>query len=142
MKALLPMRRSAPVLLLAVLLLAGCGDPPPRPEAKGQEARAAMDLAAAHYWSCVKAGAEAMPLTDETQAGPAASAIIKGCADTRRLLVDRVYDVRRIGHDQEAEAISREVADQSVKAIEGELRERAVVVIVQRQVAAQSKPQG
>ena len=142
MKARLRMLRSASASLAAVLLLAGCGDAPPRPQAAGQEARAAMDLAAADYWNCVKAAAEALPITDETQAGPAATGILKGCGNDRKLLVDRVYDVRRIGHDKETEAISREVADQSVKAIEGELRERAVVIVVQRQVAAQPKPQG
>ena len=136
------MLRSAPAALLLVLALAGCGEPAPRPHAKGPEARAAMDLAAADYWNCVKAGAEALPLTDDTQAGPAASAIVKGCANARQLLVDRVYDVRRIGYDKEAEALSHEVADQSVKAIEGELRERAVVILVQRQVAAQPGGQG
>jgi hypothetical protein len=122
------------------LVLAACGNPPPRADVPGQDARAAMDKAAAVYAECVDSAANSIDMTQfksgDMQAGTAASQIIKGCADARTALIAKVYDVRRIGYPKEEERVSQSVAEQSVDAIEGELRERAVVAIVSRQVGS------
>ena len=122
------------------LVLAACGNPPPRADVPGQDARAAMDKAAAVYAECVDSAANSIDMTQfksgDMQAGTAASQIIKGCADARTALIAKVYDVRRIGYPKEEPRVSQSVAEQSVDAIEGELRERAVVAIVSRQVGS------
>jgi hypothetical protein len=99
-----------------------------------------MDKAAAVYAECVDSAATSIDLAQfksgDLQAGTAASQIIKGCVDARTALIAKVYDVRRIGYPKEEARVSQSVAEQSVDAIEGELRERAVVAIVSRQVGS------
>ena len=131
--------KSATLLAVAlVVALAGCGNPPKREEPQGQQARAAMDKATADYADCVDKAANSIDLAQfksgDMQAGTAASQIIKGCAAVRTALIAKVYDVRRIGYPKEEPRVSQSVAEQSVDAIEGELRERAVIAIVSRQV--------
>jgi len=122
------------------LALAGCGNPPPRVDVPGQAARAAMDKAAAVYAECVDKAANALDLaplkSGDLQAVPAATQIIKGCADARAALIAKVYDVRRIGYPKEDPAVSQSVAEQSVDVVNGDLRERAVTAIISRQVGA------
>jgi hypothetical protein len=124
--------------------LAACGNPPPRADVPGQDARAAMDKAAAVYAECVDTAANSIDLAQfksgDLQAGPAATAIIKGCADARTALIAKVLDVRRIGYPKEDPATSQSVAEQSVDAVELELRERAVLAIVSRQVGTPAAP--
>ncbi|MGL4542805.1 MAG: hypothetical protein ACRCUI_09880 [Polymorphobacter sp.] len=126
------------------LTLASCGNPPPRADVPGQDARAAMDKAAADYAGCVEAAANTIDIAQmrsgDVQAGTAATRIIKGCAEARTALIAKVLDVRRIGYAKEDPATSQSVAEQSVDAIEGELRERAVVAIVSRQVGNAATP--
>jgi len=125
-------------LLALTLALAACGKPPPRAEPEGQLARDAMDKAAAAYNDCVVNAAKAIDIaplqSGDVQAGTAADSIIKGCVAERKALIAKVYDVRRIGHPSDPTTVSQSVAEQSVDAIEGELRERAVTTIVSRQV--------
>ena len=127
-------------ILALTLALAACGNPPPRPEPAGQQARDAMDKAAADYDTCVRNAAEAIDIapmkSGDLQAGTAATALIKGCVAERVALIAKVLDVRRIGYPKEIPSVSQSVAEQSVDAIEGELRERAVTTIVSRQVDA------
>ena len=134
------MKRKLLGAVALTLALAACGKPPPRADVPGQDARAAMDKAAAVYAECVDSAANSIDMTQfksgDMQAGTAASQIIKGCADARTALIAKVYDVRRIGYPKEEERVSQSVAEQSVDAIEGELRERAVVAIVSRQVGS------
>ena len=122
------------------IALAGCGKPAPRVEPEGQLARAAMDKATADYDACVAQAANSIDLAQfksgDLQAGTAASQIIKGCAAARTALIAKVYDVRRIGYPKEEPRVSQSVAEQSVDAIEGELRDRAVIAIVSRQVGS------
>lgn len=122
------------------LALAACGNPPPRADVPGQDARAAMDKAAADYAECVDKAANALDIaplkSGDLQAGPAATQIIKSCADARAALITKVYDVRRIGYPKEDPAVSQSVAEQSVDVVNGDLRERAVLAIVSRQVGS------
>lgn len=131
------MANTLPILALT-LALAACGNPPTRAQPQGQLARDAMDKAAAAYNDCVVRAADVIDIAQmqsgDLQAGTAADTIIKGCVAERKALIAKVYDVRRIGHPSDLPAVSQSVAEQSVDAIEGELRERAVTTIVSRQV--------
>ena len=99
-----------------------------------------MDKSAADYAACIDKGAAALDLAPlragDVQAGTVATGLLKACADSRAALVGKVYAVRREGYPKEAEYTSHSVAEQSVAAVEGELRERAVTAIVSRQVDA------
>lgn len=126
--------------LALAIALAGCGDPPPRAPVVGQQARIIMDAAAAKYLACVDAEAAAVPLaklrSGDLQAGGEADAIIKRCGEARTALIAKVYDFRRIGHPSEVLSTSHSVAQQSVDAVEIDLRERAVLSMVSRNVGA------
>jgi hypothetical protein len=121
--------------ILLLLALAACGSPPPREPVAGQEARKAMDAASVAYADCVNAAATAA-IPQDVLPGTAAIAAVKGCQDARATLVKRVDDFHRIGSPTEPANVSEAVADQSVTAIEGELRNRAVTTIVSGRLAS------
>jgi hypothetical protein len=121
--------------LLLLLALAACGSPPPRAPVAGQEARKAMDAASTAYADCVNAAALAA-VPQDVLPGTAAIAAVKGCSAERAALVARVGDFHKLGAPNEPANVSAAVADQSVSAIEGELRNRAVTTIVSGRLAS------
>jgi hypothetical protein len=115
--------------LFLALLLVSCGNPPPRAPAAGQEARKAMDAASTAYAECVN-GAALAAVPKDVLPGTAAIDAVKSCKETRATLVARVAAFHKLGAPNEAPNVTAAVADQSVIAIEGELRNRAVTSIV------------
>lgn len=127
------MKPAVALLLFAPLLLAACGDTtPPKPrESEGQRARAAVDAATQTYGNCVLAAAEQVPIAGDPP-GTVAGRALKACPAERAALVRQVGAFHRIGNPSKSGEYSDAVADASVKALEGALRERAVIAVVGR----------
>jgi hypothetical protein len=94
-----------------------------------------MDAASTAYADCVNAAATAA-IPQDVLPGTAAIAAVKGCTDARAALVARVLEFHKLGAPNEPANVSEAVADQSVTAIEGELRNRAVTTIVSGRLAS------
>ncbi|MGI4877178.1 MAG: hypothetical protein ACRYG4_06800 [Janthinobacterium lividum] len=132
------MIRRLALLLLPVLALAACGDPPKRAPAAGQTARATVDAAMTAYAMCVYGGAKTLA-TPTGLPADIVNAAIRQCAPKRTDLVAKVRAFHRIGSPTEAAAYSDAVAEQSVAAMEGDLRSEATVNAVSRQLEQEKK---
>lgn len=121
------------MVAVTALTLAACGDPPARPPAVGQQARAAVDTATVAYSDCVTAAVKRRALPT-AQASDAADAAFNDCAPVRATLVAKVLAFRRIGMPSEPMASAQSVAEASVAAVETDLRSDAVTTAITTQV--------
>ncbi|MGI4881177.1 MAG: hypothetical protein ACRYG4_27260 [Janthinobacterium lividum] len=117
------------LVLIALVTLAACSSPGPRAPADGQVARARVDAATADYATCLDTTVKRLA-TPTTQAADAADAAFKECAPVRNKLVAEVSKFRRIGAPKESADYNAAVAEQSVSAIETDLRSQTVVTAV------------
>lgn len=124
-------------ILLLALALAACDAPPPKPT-EGAAQKAQMDTATTAYANCITEGAKAIPVAGEA-AGTLGNRVVKACKDLRQTLMADVIAFHQIGHPKFTIDQSKAVAEASVATIEDELRQQAVVTIVQRQLAAPQK---
>jgi hypothetical protein len=124
------MARSLPFLLLPVLISA-C-DAPPRTDTKGQALRREVDALTKAYADCVAQAAATRPL-DARPAGSQAMAVMKDCKPARTTLKAKVAVFHKHGHPAESDDVAEVVAEASVRSIEAQLRESAVVTIIRRQ---------
>ncbi|WP_439532672.1 hypothetical protein [Polymorphobacter sp.] len=118
----------------AGLLLASCGDATvqQRPETEGSAARTEMDAATKVYAECVSSQAETMPVADEA-AGTLALNAMAVCKGSRDVLVEKVAAFNAIGYPERTPQQLDTVAEASVKLLDDEARQAAVVTIVRRQ---------
>lgn len=119
-------------LILSVLALAACGAPEPRVDTEGQAARGDMNAATAAFADCIEAQANSLDVAGEP-AGSLAIAAVKACGAEREALVARVAAFNAIGYPSRTPPQLRVVAEASVKILEDEARNAAVVTIVKRQ---------
>jgi hypothetical protein len=126
-----------PKALVLLLAVAACDAPPPKPS-EGAAQKAQMDKATTVYANCIAEGAKAIPVEGEA-AGTLGNRVVKGCKDLRQTLMADVIAFHQIGHPKFTIDQSKAVAEASVATIEDELRQQAVVTIVQRQMAASEK---
>jgi putative hemolysin len=124
--------------LLLVLALAACSPSAPPKPSEGAAQKAQMDKATTVYANCIAEGAKAIPVEGEA-AGTLGNRVVKGCKDLRQTLMADVIAFHQIGHPKFTIDQSKAVAEASVATIEDELRQQAVVTIVQRQMAASEK---
>jgi len=126
--------RNLAVLGSVALLLAACGEPKiqERPETEGGAIRAAMEEATKAYAECVSGQAETMALTEDP-AGTLAINATKACAEPRAALVETVAAFNKFGYPSRTETQVNAVAEASVKILEDEARQAAVVTIIKRQ---------
>ncbi len=125
----------------ALLALAACEAPAPRIDSVGEAARTAMDAASKAYAGCIDSGASTMPVADEAAGGIAIRATA-ACKPQRAALVDAVAAFNKIGFPSRAQNQIDAVAEASVKVLEDEARNAAVITIVKRQTeipAAETK---
>lgn len=114
--------------------LAACSSPAPRTDTQGEAARALVDAATKLYGECVSGHAEALPVGGEA-AGSIALQILESCKASRTDLVAKVAGFHKIGNPRESDAMAQAVAEASVKYIDDEARQAAVVTIIKRQAA-------
>lgn len=127
------------ITLTAFLALAACDAPPSRPPADGQVARAKVDAATADYAACVDAAVKRLA-TPTTQAADASDAAFKECAPVRAKLVAEVSKFRRLGAPKESADYNGAVAEQSVSAIETDLRSQTIVTAVSTKLDQEKAP--
>ncbi len=125
-------------VLLFALALAACSPPAPPKPSEGAAQKAQMDKATTAYANCIADGAKAIPVEGEA-AGTLGNRVVKGCKELRSTLMADVIAFHQIGHPKFTIDQSKAVAEASVATIEDELRQQAVVTIVQRQLAAPQK---
>jgi hypothetical protein len=118
----------------AVLALAACDAPAPRVDSQGEAARAAMDAATAAFAACIEAQANSIDVAGEP-AGSLAIVAVKACGTEREALVTKVAEFNAIGYPSRTPLQVQAVAEASVKILEDEARNAAVVTIVKRQGA-------
>ena len=130
------MMRNIAVLGGVALLVAACGEPKiqEREETEGGAIRAEMDAATRDFAACISGQTETMALTDEP-AGTLAINAVKACADSRAALVDKAAAFNKFGYPSRTDAQVKAVAEASVKILEDEARQAAVVSIIKRQNA-------
>lgn len=129
------------LFVLAVpMLMASCGEAPPRAPAAGPEARKAVDTATEAYADCIENGARnAAP---GGVPGTIVEAAVKACAPARDALADKVMAFHKIGHPKFTLDQLRAVADASIEQVEPEMKADAVVAYVARtEGAANQKAQ-
>jgi putative hemolysin len=124
--------------VLLALALAACSPPAPPKPSEGVAQKAQMDEATTAYANCIIEGAKVIPVEGEA-AGTLGNRVVKGCKDLRQTLMADVIAFHQIGHPKFTIDQSKAVAEASVATIEDELRQQAVVTIVQRQLAAPQK---
>ena len=117
------------LVLVALVSLAGCNATAPRPPADGQVARAKVDAATAAYASCLDTTVKRLAIPT-TQAADASDAAFKECAPVRAKLVAEVSKFRRLGYPKETANYNAAVAEQSVLAVETDLRSQTIVTAV------------
>ena len=127
------------IVLIACLALAACDAPPPRAPVGGQVERAKVDAATAVYAACVDAAVKRLA-TPLVQAADASDAAFKECFPVRAKLVAEVSRFRRIGTPKESADWNAAVAEQSVSAIETDLRSEAVVTAVSTKLDQEKAP--
>lgn len=117
------------LVLIGLLALAACDAPAARAPADGQVARAKVDAATEAYSTCLDTTVKRLA-TPTTQAADAADAAFKECAPVRAKLVAEVGTFRRLGYPKETANYNAAVAEQSVLAVETDLRSQTVVTAV------------
>lgn len=130
--------------IAALLVLAACDAPVPRVDSAGEAARAAMDAATKAYAGCIDTGAKTMPVTTEAAGGLAIRATA-ACKPQRAALVEKVAAFNRIGYPNRTPNQLDTVAEASVRLLENEARNAAVITIVKRQTetpAAEPRTKG
>jgi putative hemolysin len=125
-------------VLLLVLVLAACSPPAPPKPSEGAAQKAQMDKATTAYANCITEGAKTIPVVGEA-AGTLGNRVVLACKDLRQTLMADVIAFHQIGHPKFTIDQSKAVAEASVATIEDELRQQAVVTIVQRQLADPQK---
>jgi hypothetical protein len=120
---------------LVPLALAACGDPPPRPPVPGPEAQKAVDAATVAYADCIEKGTAAAPIGSSTP-GNVVSGVVAACRPQRDALADKIKVLQRLGHPNQSEAQVEVIADASIKLFEPDLREKAVVALIRRELDA------
>ena len=123
--------------LLALLAVAACSAPPPKPT-EGAAQKAKMDTATKVYSDCIAAGAKTVVVADDA-AGSIANRVVVACKGQRNALMADVIAFHQIGHPRFSIGQSKAVAEASIATIEDELRQQTVVTIVSRQTAAPEK---
>lgn len=120
------------VALLA-LTLAACGaaPPPPAPTA-GQVARKSIDVAMTAYATCVYGQAKQLAAPAKLPAD-IVDAAARACAPAKAALVAKVATFQKIGSPTSTAAYTDAVADQSVAAMEDDLRAEATTMAIDRQ---------
>ena len=93
-----------------------------------------MDKATTAYANCIADGAKAIPVVGEA-AGTLGNRVVVACKPLRQTLMADVIAFHQIGHPKFTIDQSKAVAEASVATIEDELRQQAVVTIVQRQTS-------
>ena len=126
------MMRNLAVLGSVALLLVACGEAKPPAPTEGAAARTDMEAATKAFAECISSQAETMALTEEP-AGTLAINAVKACAEPRAALVEKVAAFNKIGYPNRTEPQLNAVAEASVKILEDEARQAAVVTIVKRQ---------
>jgi hypothetical protein len=116
----------------ALLALAACEAPAPRPDTAGEAARAKVDELTKVYGDCVDGKAKSLEVKG-VAAGSLALDILAMCEPDRAALAAEVAAFHKIGNPKETDAMAAAVADASVKTIDDEVRRAAVVTIIQRQ---------
>lgn len=119
----------------ALLALAACEAPAPRPDTTGQAARAKVDELTIAYGDCVANKAGTAPV-EGVAAGSLVLKLLDECAAERATLASEVAAFHKIGNPKESDAMAAAVAEASVKTIEDEIRREAVITIVKRQDGA------
>ncbi len=116
----------------ALLALAACDAPTPRVDTEGQAARGDMDAATSAFAGCIDNQAQTMDVAGEA-AGTLAIRATSACDTERAALVEAVAAFNRIGYPSRTPEQIDAVAEASVKVLEDEARNAAVVTIVKRQ---------
>jgi putative hemolysin len=124
--------------MIGAVVLSACSPTAPPKPSEGVAQKAQMDQATTAYANCITEGAKAIPVVGEA-AGTLGNRVVKGCKDLRQTLMADVIAFHQIGHPKFTIDQSKAVAEASVATIEDELRQQAVVTIVQRQLAAPQK---
>ncbi len=119
--------RFAPLALTSLLVLAAC-EAKQAPPSEGQATRAAMDEGIAKYQACVLDYVKGTGVITDQHA--TVNEAFAACRPLRETLGNEVLKFRRIGYPTEDETTSRAVADQSVSALDVELRDQALVAAV------------
>jgi hypothetical protein len=127
-------------LLGALLMLAACDAPAPRVDSAGQAARTDMDAAAKVYAECISGQAETMPVAGEA-AGSLALNALAMCTGSREALAEKVAAFNAIGYPERTPQQLAAVAEASVKILEDEARQAAVVTIIGRQNVTAPTPE-
>ncbi len=120
------------VALLGLLALAACDAPAPRAPAPGQTARSSVDAAMTAYATCVYDEAKKLA-TPTGLPADLVEAAVKACAPARGALVAKVAKFQVIGSPKSTPAYTAAVADQSVAAMENDMRAEATTIVVDRQ---------
>ena len=118
--------------LLGLCALAACDKPAPRAYVPGQVARATVDAAMTTYATCVYNRAKQLAVPARLPADIVDEAV-KACAPGRADLVARVAAFQKIGSPKSTPAYTAAVAEQSVAAMEDEMRAEATTTAVSRQ---------
>ncbi len=128
--------------VILTLALAACSPPVRRTDTQGEAARKGVDAATRAYADCVTAATGAIDVSGET-AGSLALSAMKSCARERTALIGLTSKFWLLGHPavdhskaDYQQRMSVAVAEASVQTIEDDLRQQAVVQIVQRQTPA------
>ncbi len=129
-------------LAFSLLALAACTPAAPPPDTAGEAARKQLDVTSKSYAACVDAASKSIDVSGEN-AGTLALGAMKSCAALRTTLIGQTAKFWLIGHPAPSPAkadyqqrMSVAVAEASVQTIEDDLRQQAVVTIVQRQTPA------
>jgi putative hemolysin len=126
-------------VLLAALILAACSPAAPPKPTEGAAQKARMDAATTAYANCIAEGSKTAPVANDA-AGSIANRVVVACKPLRQSLMADVISFHQIGHPKFSIDQSKAVAEASVATIEDELRQQAVVTIVQRQTSAPAAP--
>jgi hypothetical protein len=128
------MMRHFLVLAGSTLALAACGEPKvqDRPETEGSAARIEMEAATKVYAACISGQADTMPVEGEA-AGSLALNAVAMCTGSREALAEKVAAFNAIGYPERTPEQLAAVAEASVKILEDEARQAAVVTIIRRQ---------
>jgi hypothetical protein len=130
----------ASAFVAPLLLLAACDAPPPRPDTVGRTARVELNAATKVYAECVDGQAQTMPVEGEA-AGTLALNALAMCKGSREALLKEVAAFNAIGFPNRTPEQLAAVAEASVKLLDDEARQAAVVTIVRRQTETTPTPE-